>query len=185
LTDNPLCCSCWYRRSQSTSKPNRLYLQPSYCRSSRPHTRGSHRSHPAVLASHSAIPKVGHGIPTDTSQQRSLPWFPSPFPSYWLPASTRQSLRLVTEFLQLHRTLTAVTLGHSQLRSRSWFPSQPSPSYWLPRSTRQSQRLVTEFLQLHRTPTVAYSRFFAAALTLVVSSQPSPSYFLPRSLRDP
>jgi hypothetical protein len=113
LTDNPLCCSCWYRRSQSTSKLNRLYLQPSYCRSSRPHARGSHRSHPAVFASHSAISKVGHGIPTDTSQQRSLLWFPSPFPSYWLPVSTRQSLRLVTEFLQLHRTLTAVTLGRS------------------------------------------------------------------------
>jgi hypothetical protein len=66
--------------------------------------------------------------------------------------------------------LTTVTLGSSQLRSRSWFHRcRHRPTLFL--SIRQSLRLVTEPLQLHRTRNVAYFRCFTAALTPGFPSQ--------------
>jgi hypothetical protein len=131
LTDNPLCCSCWYRRSQSTSKPNRLYLQPSYCRSSLPHARGSI----AVTLLSSQV--------------------------------TRQSLKLVTEYLQLHRTLTAT---YSRYFTAAFTPVVPIAVPVL-----LASRIHSTIPKVgHGIPTIApdahgcYSRSFTAALTLVV-----------------
>jgi len=65
---------------------------------------------------------------------------------------TRQSLKLVAELLQLHRMLTAVTLGPLQLCSR--LPLYRCHRFSVLFSvTRQSLRLVAELLQLHWTLT--------------------------------